>query len=332
MEDKGGEGVSYYQQKHADKCFALFLLINSIIAVAVVAGILMSVNSYIKGIFNAYHSVTCCGSICLNCLFSFYTLCLLFSFLCMGIYFVGVGKALYKAFLLFTVNRSLFRSLGLTDIKEYPIGDDTLNTLPCKNSPIFVSGKKIFNAFTFGIFRPKICLSAGLFSYLTPKELQSVVLHELHHLKHRDPLRFAIMQIFCALNFFLPVNNYLMRFYKMHSERAADDAALRFMNEPLALASALVKMSGHNTKHMMQIAISSFSNEQQAFEERISRLIEPKGTSSRNGGLFTIPCYLSAASGFFSAILFLSVYSPTHLFTSEAGCKEGNCHMVACEE
>lgn len=169
MENKGGENVSNNQQKNADKCFALFLLINSIIASAFVAGILVSVNSYIKGIFNTYHSATCCGSICLNCLFSFYTLCLLFYFLCMGIYFVGVGRAFYKAFLLFTINRSLFRSLGLTDIKEYPIGDDTLNTLPCKNSPIFVSGQKIFNAFTFGIFRPKICLSAGLFFLSDPK-------------------------------------------------------------------------------------------------------------------------------------------------------------------
>ncbi|MBE7547135.1 MAG: M56 family metallopeptidase [Candidatus Kuenenia stuttgartiensis] len=332
MENKGGENVSNNQQKNADKCFALFLLINSIIASAFVAGILVSVNSYIKGIFNTYHSATCCGSICLNCLFSFYTLCLLFYFLCMGIYFVGVGRAFYKAFLLFTINRSLFRSLGLTDIKEYPIGDDTLNTLPCKNSPIFVSGQKIFNAFTFGIFRPKICLSAGLFSYLTPKELQSVVLHEFHHLKHRDPLRFAIMQIFCALHFFLPVNNYLVRLYKMHSEKAADDAALRLMNEPLALASALVKMSGYNTKHMTQIAIASFSNEQQAFEERISRLVEPKVSSFSKGGLFAMPCYLSVVSVFFSGILFSSVYFHTHLLTSEAGCKEGNCHMVTCKE
>ncbi|GJQ48070.1 MAG: hypothetical protein HKUEN01_04560 [Candidatus Kuenenia stuttgartiensis] len=159
-----------------------------------------------------------------------------------------------------------------------------------------------------------------------------MVLHEFHHLKHRDPLRFAIMQIFCALHFFLPVNNYLVRLYKMHSEKAADDAALRLMNEPLALASALVKMSGYNTKHMTQIAIASFSNEQQAFEERISRLVEPKVSSFSKGGLFAMPCYLSVVSVFFSGILFSSVYFHTHLLTSEAGCKEGNCHMVTCKE
>ncbi|WP_169702861.1 hypothetical protein [Candidatus Kuenenia stuttgartiensis] len=161
MENKGGENVSNNQQKNADKCFALFLLINSIIASAFVAGILVSVNSYIKGIFNTYHSATCCGSICLNCLFSFYTLCLLFYFLCMGIYFVGVGRAFYKAFLLFTINRSLFRSLGLTDIKEYPIGDDTLNTLPCKNSRYLYPGRKYSMPLPLAYFAPKyVCLPA----------------------------------------------------------------------------------------------------------------------------------------------------------------------------
>lgn len=139
------------------------------------------------------------------------------------------------------------------------------------------------------------------------------------------------MQIFSALNFFLPINNYLVRLYKICSEKAADDAALQVMNEPLELASALLKLSGYNTQNMMQIAISSFSSEPEILEDRIRRLIEPKSSSSCKGKLFAIPCYLSVVSFFFAAIIFSSIFSHTYLLKNKDECKESNCHMVECE-
>jgi len=331
MKNKGRENVFSQQQKNAERCFIFFVMINSIITFGMIGGILISVNGYIKGIFNTYSSVTCCGSICLNCLFSINTLCMVFSFTCVFVFFAGIGSALYKAFLLFTINRKMFRSFKMSSFVNYPNGKEMLKKFPYKSYPLYVSRERLLHAFTFGIFRPKICVSSDMFSYLTRKELQAVILHEAHHLKDRAPLRCAIMQIFCALNFFLPLNNYLVSLYKTYSEKAADDAALQFLNEPLEMASALIKLSRYNTKNIMQIAVTPFSGEQQIWEDRIRRLIEPEISSSPGYRLFVIPRYLIFLSLFFVSIIFLSVFSKTYVLNDKDGCKENSCHVVVCK-
>ncbi len=95
-------------------------------------------------------------------------------------------------------------------------------------------------AFCTGLWRPCLYLSDATLTALTPAELDAVLAHENHHLRHRDPLRIFFARMLSDALFFLPVLRRLSERYAAMAELAADAAAVRRTNDPAPLASALV--------------------------------------------------------------------------------------------
>ena len=90
-------------------------------------------------------------------------------------------------------------------------------------------------AFCHGYLRPRICLSTGLITLLTPKELAAVLLHEHHHRCQRDPLKVLLTGAVAHAFFFVPILGELARRYDLVKEFAADAAAVAALGvEPLA--------------------------------------------------------------------------------------------------
>ena len=182
-------------------------------------------------------------------------------------------------------------------------------------------------AFTSGLWKPKVYLSSGICSYLTRKELLSVILHETHHIKNKDPLKLFVIQILHALNYFLPINRHLINQYSSASEKAADDSAINFSREPLELASALVKLSKYSSIDTLSTS-TAFSKDQNILEDRIKRLLE----------IQTVPPYFCKTYVYFSCIMslfvatviYLSLFSKSfnHGYTQD--CKTRICHVAKC--
>jgi Zn-dependent protease with chaperone function len=95
-------------------------------------------------------------------------------------------------------------------------------------------------AFCTGLWRPCLYLSDATLTALTPAELDAVLAHEEHHLRHLDPLRIFFARMLSDALFFLPVLRRLSERYAALAELAADAAAVRRTNDPAPLASALV--------------------------------------------------------------------------------------------
>jgi Zn-dependent protease with chaperone function len=95
-------------------------------------------------------------------------------------------------------------------------------------------------AFCTGLWRPRLYLSDGTLSVLDADELDAVLAHEEHHLRHRDPLRIFFARILADALFFLPVLRRLSERYAALAELAADATAVRRTKDPAHLASALV--------------------------------------------------------------------------------------------
>lgn len=192
---------------------------------------------------------------------------------------------------------------------------------------VLLDNDKLRCAFTLGLWKPKIYVSSGICSYLSRKELIAVIFHETHHKKSKDPLKLFVVQILYALNFFLPVNNYLINLFSAASEKAADDSAINFSREPLELVSALVKLS--KSKLMDTPSPSTaFSKEQNIVEDRIRRLLETHKPLPYSGKTYL---YLSCiASVFIAVIICLSLFfkSFNHIHTIE--CKSRTCNMAKC--
>jgi beta-lactamase regulating signal transducer with metallopeptidase domain len=87
-----------------------------------------------------------------------------------------------------------------------------------------VAGEEAF-AVTYGLFRPRILVSTGLTTALTPAEMGAVLAHEREHLRHRDPLRLLVGRLFAAWACYLPVARWLAGRAALRHELAADRAA-----------------------------------------------------------------------------------------------------------
>ena len=97
--------------------------------------------------------------------------------------------------------------------------------------------------FCAGFFRPCMYVSTSAIQQLEERELRTVIIHERHHLIHRDPLRVALLNALQRALFFLPVIRILRQRYVVSQEVAADAPALSIPGGSLALVSALYKLS-----------------------------------------------------------------------------------------
>jgi beta-lactamase regulating signal transducer with metallopeptidase domain len=92
-----------------------------------------------------------------------------------------------------------------------------------------------------GIFRSRIVVPEGLFSALDEKEVESVLLHELVHVKRHDNLLRLFQAGVVALFWFHPLVWWLDRRLRWESESACDEAVLRVTGAHRVYASGLFK-------------------------------------------------------------------------------------------
>ncbi len=181
-----------------------------------------------------------------------------------------LGAALLAVGLLYSSVKTAFHI-----IKSY----SAVSRLPVrgkKGSVVIIDGLSKA-AFTHGIFRPRIYLTLGLLKGLDRNELRAVFLHELHHKRERDPLRFLLLSFFRDLFFYAPVIKDMAANLKIRMEHASDDAAAKKEGERLVLAGALVKVARGN--HSAYAAVSITGNNQ--VSARVRRLVEGRESFSR---------------------------------------------------
>ena len=92
-------------------------------------------------------------------------------------------------------------------------------------------------AVTAGILRPRVLVTKGLVSLLNDDELLAVLLHERAHVRGRHPAIYGLARAAAATSFALPAIQPLARRVVLHSEVAADAAAVAEQGlRPLARA------------------------------------------------------------------------------------------------
>lgn len=195
-----------------------------------------------------------------------------------------------------------------------------------KNLPLTKSGSLIVIedetaacAFTCGILKPKVYITRGLLKRLSFSERKAVLLHELHHKKNRDPLRFFAMAFLKDALYYLPLAKDLEAIQRAKEEKEADDSAISAMREGLSLASALVKVaaSGKN----LSFANASFSDADPA--PRIRRILNGSEDAAKRP-----PLRNSIASFLIATIVVAALIIPA-ASGAQAGtaCSKDHCEL-----
>jgi hypothetical protein len=99
-------------------------------------------------------------------------------------------------------------------------------------------------AFCAGLLRPRVYVSAGAVALLDEAALNSVLAHERHHARRRDPLRFAVGRVLAHALFFLPELRLLVERQQALAELSADESAVDGLPaNRSALARAMLSFS-----------------------------------------------------------------------------------------
>ena len=94
----------------------------------------------------------------------------------------------------------------------------------------------------FGVLRPLLLLPEGIAAQLTPEQMESVLAHELWHVRRRDNLTGALHMMVEALFWFHPLIWWLGGRLMEERERACDEEVLRLGNQPEVYAEGILKI------------------------------------------------------------------------------------------
>jgi Zn-dependent protease with chaperone function len=98
-------------------------------------------------------------------------------------------------------------------------------------------------AYSVGGAEGLIVVSKGLVTQLDEDEVETVLAHELAHLKNHDGRLKTLIAVYRRVLFFDPFMRFLEAAIHSEKEFSADEASARGTKKPLSLASALLKIS-----------------------------------------------------------------------------------------
>jgi Zn-dependent protease with chaperone function len=189
---------------------------------------------------------------------------------------VGVGYALWdRARAAFRLARTLGALESRQATTGEPMGRAALRVGLEPSRLLIVQGLPN-PAFTAGFWRPHVYVTAALPEVLDAAQLDSVLAHELAHVRRRDPLRLSLLRFLACTLFYIPALRRLADDLSDEAEIDADDRAAS-RGSALTLASAILALAEWAAAHRdvsMAPAAVGFQTFQRVdlLERRVRRL------------------------------------------------------------
>jgi len=144
---------------------------------------------------------------------------------------------------------------------------------------------------TFGFLRPVIVLPAALVNHLSLQQAETLILHELAHIKANDYLFNWLLIGMETVFFFNPFVLYCCRKIKLEREKYCDITVTAFEYPVLVYAEALLQVQ--KVKQLQpQYQLAAAGNPPQLFK-RIQFFTNPKNQLQGNNRRFLFPLLLS---------------------------------------
>ncbi|OJW83938.1 MAG: hypothetical protein BGO69_09410 [Bacteroidetes bacterium 46-16] len=125
-----------------------------------------------------------------------------------------------------------------------------------------------------GFLKPLILLPAAAIAQLSMAQVETILLHELAHIRRHDYLVNILQSVAEALLFFNPFVWMISGIARCEREYCCDDLVLQYNGEPLLYAHTLAALAAQN-KHSPLLAMAATGNKHQLLN-RIKRIMETK--------------------------------------------------------
>lgn len=143
-----------------------------------------------------------------------------------------------------------------------------------KKGKYSISASSILNGspFVAGILSPTIYIPSHLLAYLSTKEYEAVLAHEIEHIRNRDVFIRFILDIITSLFWWVPTK-WLQNRIEEGQEISCDDKCRKYGVDSVDLASAIYKSAKHVENHPPYIFAHRLT--QHRTLKRIKRLTQP---------------------------------------------------------
>jgi Zn-dependent protease with chaperone function len=138
---------------------------------------------------------------------------------------------------------------------------------------IILTKKRTCSSLALGRTRSYVIVSEGLAALLDNEEMESLLAHELGHIKRHDTVLGTAAGVCVHLLTFSPFCHVAYRNFVRAREEAADDLAVQVSGLPLALASCLIKAYRFSNGRLRLVPGGAGLLSSKVVDDRISRLI-----------------------------------------------------------
>jgi beta-lactamase regulating signal transducer with metallopeptidase domain len=156
----------------------------------------------------------------------------------------------------------------------HPLLRSTLNEFGSTRALTVCISDRVRVPTAIGFWKPAVILPAWALRELSPAELNTILLHELAHLRRWDDWTNLTQKILRALLFFHPAVWWIGKNLSIEREMACDDFVLAATSDPRAYAQCLVSVAEKSFLHRsLALAQAAVSKIQQT-SLRVARILE----------------------------------------------------------
>jgi beta-lactamase regulating signal transducer with metallopeptidase domain len=137
-----------------------------------------------------------------------------------------------------------------------------------------------------GAVKPVILVPVGMLAHLSAEQVESILLHELAHIRRKDYLFNFIQHIIDTLFFFNPALRWVSSLIRAERENCCDDIAIRETGSRRRLIEALV--SFHEYRHTASGYALGFATTENQVVRRVKRIVDRTNHSLNAGERFLL--------------------------------------------
>lgn len=144
-------------------------------------------------------------------------------------------------------------------------------SLGIRRSVKFLESARVKGPMLVGFLKPAVIVPAGMITHIPVGQIETILMHELYHLKRRDHL-VNIMQLFIeGVLFYNPAVWIISDYIRNEREHCCDDGVLHAIDNPLIYARALIHIA--EQQQFTRLAPGAVGTTRNHFYSRIKRIL-----------------------------------------------------------
>lgn len=158
--------------------------------------------------------------------------------------------------------------------------------------PVYMS-ERVHVPAVVGFLKPVVLLPLSLLSSLSPSQIETILLHELYHIKRYDHYIHLFQHLTETIFFYHPLTWWIGSQLRLERESRVDEWVVKETGRPLEYANALIELEC-SRNISLPLAVAATQSKSQLFT-RIKNIMTMKTRSMHSGQVAAIIVILTAA-------------------------------------